>query len=271
MKKKELEQRLIEIDNRLKALGDLNTLLQQSQGLPTLISDTQTQKSNIEKFLNELPAHSEEINRLVAEAKGLNEQVTVRNNETSEISLQIGELQKKVEGLAEEAKVQLGVAANAKLASTFEQVKGDLGEDKWKWFKWLTWAVVILILATASIVVWQIKDEGTLYRLDFLIKLALTSPFVYFVVFVNREYNRTRSLIEEYTFKAAIARSFEAYKQIIQEADSGSAAKTLEFVIESIKDLYSSPMVNIKNNAIKEKSNSPDVLSKVQSIIPEEN
>src|SRR3989344_3419986 len=267
MNKKELEQKLIKIDDKLKALGDLDTLLQQSQNLPTLISDAQTKKSNIETFLNELPARSEEINRLTAEVKGLNEQVTARNSEVSELSKQTEELQKKVGELIEETKVQLGVAANAKLASTFEQVKGEFTTDKWKWFRWLVGAVVILIIATASVVVWQIKDVGTLYQLNFLVKLALTSPFVYFVVFINREYSRTRSLIEEYTFKAAIARSFEAYREIIQEADSEDAAKTLDFVIKSIADLYSSPMVNIKNNSLKEKENSPDILSRARSVV----
>lgn len=267
MKKKELEQKLIGVDAQLKALGDLNTLLQQSQNLPNLINDVQTKKSNIETLLRDLPTRSEELKNLTAEAKSLIEQVTIRGSEVSELSEQTKEVQKKVEELVEETKVQLGIAANAKLASTFEQVKGELVRDKLRWFWWLVGAVVILIIATASVVVWQIIDVGTLYQLNFLVKLALTSPFIYFVVFVNREYSRTRSLIEEYTFKAAIARSFEAYREIIRDTDSKDAAKTLEFVVKSISDLYSSPMVNIKNNALKEKENSPDILSRARSVV----
>jgi len=267
MTKKELDQKLIKIDTQLEALGDLNTLLQQSQSLPNLISDVQTKKSNIETFLNDLPTRSEELKNLIVEVKSLSEQVITRDSEVSELSKQTEELQEKAEELIEETKVQLGIAANAKLASTFEQVRGSLIQDKWKWFNWLIGATVALIIATALIVVWQIEDVGTLYKLNFLVKLALTSPFVYFVVFVNREYNRTRSLIEEYTFKAAIARSFEAYKEIIQNVDSDDAKKTLDFIIESITDLYSSPMVNIKNNSLKEKENSPDILSRARSVV----
>ena len=63
MNKKELDQKVVEIETKIKALGDLNVLVQQSQILPNLISDAQTGKTNIEKFLNELPAHSEEIGR----------------------------------------------------------------------------------------------------------------------------------------------------------------------------------------------------------------
>lgn len=267
MNKKELEQKLIEVDAQLKALGDLNVLLQQSRNLPNLISDFQAKKSDIETFLNDLPTRSEELKNLTTGVKNLNEEVTARDSEVSELSEQTKELQKKVEELIEETKVQLGVAANAKLASTFEQVKRELITDKQKWFLWLVGAVGVLIVATVSVVVWQIIDAGTLYKLNFLIKLALTSPFVYFVIFINREYSRTRSLIEEYTFKAAIARSFDAYKEIIQDTDSEDAKETLKFVIGSITDLYSSPMVNIKNNSLREKENSPDILSKARSVV----
>ena len=267
MDKKEIEQKLTEINEQLKVLGDLNTLLQQSKNLPDLISDVQAKKAEVETFLNDLPERSEELNRLTTEVKNLNEQATIHHGEVSELSEQTKELHKKVEELIKETKVQLGVAANAKLASTFERVKENLIGEKWKWFWWLVGAVVVLIIATVIVVIWQIKDVGTLYQLNFLVKLALTSPFVYFVVFINREYSRTRNLIEEYTFKAAIARSFEAYKEIIQSINSEDLTETLDFIIRSIKDLYSSPMVNIKNNTQKEKENSPDILSKVRSLI----
>ena len=77
-----------------------------------------------------------------------------------------------------------------------------------------------------------------------------------------------RSLIEEYTFKAALARSFEAYKEVVQSVDSEtSPIKTLAFILESIKSLYSSPMVNIKNNTHKEKENAQGILSSAHEII----
>ena len=74
------------MDAQLKALGDLNVLLQQSQNLPSLINDTQTKKTNIETFLSGLPARSEELSRLTTEVKDLNKQVTNRNSEVSELS-----------------------------------------------------------------------------------------------------------------------------------------------------------------------------------------
>lgn len=273
MNKRELEQRLVEIDAQLKALGDLNVLVQQSQGLPGLVSDTQTKKTTLETILGEIPIKKTELETLITDTKNLSEQVVTREEEVSALVIKVEELQEKVTQLIDQTKVQLGVAANAKLASTFEQVKTDLNIEKTKMFWWFVGVVSILALATALVVWWQVEESGTLYHLNFPVRIALLSPIVYFVVFINREYNRARNLIEEYTFKAAIARSFEAYREIVQGADSEDSAKTLDFILKSITDLYSSPMVNIKNNGGKEKENTPDMLSQiketVQSIVQE--
>lgn len=269
MRKEEILQKLTEVDEKLKAFGDLNALIQQGQSLPNLANDLELKKTNIESFLTDLPTRSEELNRLTGEVKSLSEQVTTRDVEVSELVTKTEELQGKAEKLVQETQVQLGVAANAKLASTFESVKDKLEKEKEIWFGWLKRAVGVLVVATGGVVLWQIKEVGTLYHLSFPIRLALLSPIVYSVVFVNREYSRARSLIEEYTFKAAVARSFEAYKEIVQSADSQTPpVRTVEFVIESIKNLYSSPMFNIKSNAHKEKENaSEDMPSIIRSTI----
>ena len=271
MNKKELQQALTEINQRLTALGDLNSLVQQGQSLPNLINDTQIKKTSIESFLSDLPTRSEELNRITTEVKSLNEQVVTRDGEVSDLVEKTKEVQQKVDGLIKETQVQLGVAANAKLASTFEGVKDELGREKGKWFWWLVGAVAALILATVGIVFWQIHENETIFELSFLIKIALTSPIVYFVVFTSREYGRVRNLIEEYTFKAAIARSFEAYKNIIEEIFSDYQVSTyqqkLDFILGAVTDLYSSPMKNIKENYVKEKENSPDLFSKIHSTV----
>ncbi|MDE2079490.1 MAG: hypothetical protein KGI73_03825, partial [Patescibacteria group bacterium] len=123
-----------------------------------------------------------------------------------------------------------------------------------------------------GIVAWQVLyEKAALFEVSFLIKIALTSPIVYFIVFINREYGRARNLIEEYAFKAAIARSFEAYKDIIEHIFEAQQPQTyqrkLDFILEAVTDLYSSPMRNIKDNHVHEKENSPDVFSKVHDAV----
>jgi hypothetical protein len=267
MNKKELQQTLIEIDSRLKAFGDLNELIVKAQSLPSVLSDAELKKTNIESFLNDLPTRSEELNRLTKEVKGLNEELASQKNDVSSSVEKIKELSQKVEALVEETRVQLGKAANEKLANSFEIVSSGLVKEKEAWYNRLVKSVLALIVASIIIVAWQVHEAKTLYELSFLIKVTLTSPFVYFVIFINREYSRTRSLIEEYIFKTSIARSFEAYKEIVESTDSEDLKKTLDFILDTTKDLYSSPMVNIKNNSQPEKENAPDILGPAKDLL----
>jgi hypothetical protein len=266
MNSKELKQKIIEIDAQLKALGDLNLLVQQSQALPGIVTDIQSKKTEFETLLSDVPDQIDDLENSISEAQDLTKNVKIQEEQVSVLYAKVDELQTKVNQLIEETRIQLGVASNAKLASTFEQVKDDLKIDKKNMFWWLFGSIGFLVIATVVVVLWQIKDVGTLYHLSFPVRVALLSPVVYFVVFINREYNRARNLIEEYTFKASIARSFEAYREIVQGADADST-KTLDFILKSITDLYSSPMVNIKKHSIKEKENAPEFVSQIQEIL----
>ena len=267
MNKKELQQTIEDISNRLNALGDLNDIINKAQSLPGIITDVDLKKTTIDSFLNDLPTRSEELNRLTKEVRDLSGELATQKEDVSSLVEQTKELNKKVESLVEETRVQLGKAANEKLANSFETVRNTLIEEKTTWYKRLVRSLILLIVASIVIVSWQVYEANTLYQLTFLIKLTLTSPFVYFVIFINREYSRTRGLIEEYTFKASIARSFEAYKEIVESADLEARKETLLFITETIKDLYSSPMVNIKKNNLEERENTPDMLSPAKGLL----
>lgn len=268
MNKKELEAKLAGIDQKLAALGDLSTLVQSGAQLPALISQAQTATTTAQAFLPQLETQQQTLKTLVEEIAALKTELTTKSGDFDELTTKTEELQTKTDSLRQETLTQLGLAASEKLSNSFEQVKVELGKEKDKWFSWLVGGVVVLVLATIAIALWQVKEQGTLYHLGFLIKIALTSPLVYFVVFVNREYNRVRSLIEEYTFKAAIARSFEAYKEILQDAFSEHQAlvyqKKLDFILEAVTGLYSSPMRNVKVNNAREKEISPDILTQLK-------
>lgn len=274
MNKKELEAKLTEIQQKLGALGDLNALLQSGAQLPTLVTQAQSTNTAAQELLPKLTAQQQALEALTKEISGLKEELETRNEEIGTLAEQTTTLQQKTDELKQQTLTQLGLAANEKLSNSFEQVKVELVKEKDKWFNWLVGGVVALVGAAGAIAVWQVQDVGTLYHLSFLIKIALTSPIVYFIIFVNREYSRARSLIEEYTFKAAIARSFEAYKEILQDAFSEQQAlvyqKKLDFILEAVAGLYSSPMRNVKANSTREKEISPDIISQLKGhILPD--
>lgn len=255
MNKKELTQKIVEIDQNLKTLGDLNTLVQnvssQKQIMDTLIAQLQSQKINIDA----IPIKKQELEDLVEKITTLKEDTIQQQSLTEEIKGNVDILKTKTEEIHNLSLEQLGIISNEKLSNSFDKVKGDLAIDNKKWFWWLFGSTLALIIVVIIIVFWQIKQGDTIFQISFLVKLALTSPIIFFEFFVNNEYSRSKKLIEEYEFKASIARSLEAYKEIIENLFSDKLddeyKKKLNFILESIGQLYSSPMRNIKENETK--------------------
>ncbi len=282
MKTKEVQQKLAEIDQNLKALGDLNALVQsftaQKQVMDTLITEVQAQKVNI----NAIPEKKAELETLVAEVTALKESTEEQQTLTEATRETVDALKTKSDEIHSLSLQQLGAISNEKLSNSFDKVKGDLKKDNEKWFEWLVGTSFGLLLAVAGIVIWQVAKGDTIFEISFLVKLALTSPIIFFEFFVNREYSRSKRLIEEYEFKASIARSLEAYKEIIEnlfaDQPGDEYKKKLDFILESIGQLYSSPMRNIKENESKNDkidkktmtilSDVKDIVSDVTGIVP---
>jgi hypothetical protein len=252
MRTKEVQQKLSDIDQNLKALGDLSTLMQsvaeQKQVMETLIAQLQAQKVNIDA----IPVKKQELDSLMQEVEELKESTIEQQNLTEGVKETVDALKVKTEEINKLSLEQLGTISNEKLSNSFDKVKVDLKTDNVKWFKWLVGTSIGLLVTVAGIVFWQVAKGDTIFEISFLVKLALTSPIIFFEFFVNREYSRSKRLIEEYEFKASIARSLEAYKEIIENlfADQPGEEykKKLDFILESIGQLYSSPMKNIKDN-----------------------
>ena len=274
MNKKELEQKIVELDQKLQALGDLSVLVQnatnQKQTMDTLIAGVQAQKANIDA----LPQKKEEFDKLVAEIETLKENTAEQHELAEEAKEEIETTKTKADEIHTLSLQQLGTISNEKLSNSFDKVRDELKTGNKKWFKWLLGTSGALVLAVAGIVIWQTLKGDTIFEVSFLVKLALTSPIIFFEFFVNREYTRSQRLIEEYEFKASIARSLEAYKEIIENlfADQPGEEykKKLDFILDSIGQLYSSPMKNIKENDSKgdkiDKKVTP-VLSDIKDIV----
>ncbi len=271
MTKKELEEMLRKIELRLGELGDLSVLVDEGNKLQLLAEDLTEQKEKLDVVLTKLPDDEEKLTDLTQQVVALKAELDKREKSTATLVDKTKELQIKTDELRQETLSQLGKASNEKLAHTFSVVQENLTKERDEWLKKLTKATGFLVFVTTVIVLWQVYETQTIYDLSFLTKIAITSPLIYAVVFFNREYARTRNLIEEYTFKSAIARSFEAYKEILDDAYSKQKLETqkekLAFILKSVSNLYSSPMQNIKDNHTSDEEISPDIFSSVKKFL----
>ncbi len=282
MKKKDLEQKLLEVDQKLQALGDLTTLMQgfstQKQTADAFIAEIQAKKPDIDA----IPTQKQNIDKLLVEVERLKAESKVQLTSNQEATVAIDAVKTKAEEIQKLSLDQLGVISNEKLSNSFEKVVVEMKQKNKEWFWWLLGTSGVLLLAIGGVVVWQTLKGGTIFEINFLVKLALTSPIIFFDFFVNRQYSRTQRLIEEYQFKASIARSLEAYKEIIvglfADQVGDEFKKKLDFILEAIGKVYSSPMDNIRNNDSKEtainktaaqvSSNIKEIVSDVTSVVP---
>ncbi|MDP4001736.1 MAG: hypothetical protein Q8P69_01680 [bacterium] len=282
MNKKELLQKVSEIDQKLQTLGDLTVLTQnlstQKEAMDLFISEAQVQKPAIDA----IPGKKQELEGLLSEVESLKtksiEQLTL-NQEAKDA---IDTLKTKADEIQKLSIDQLGIISNEKLSNSFDKIRNGLKEDNKKWFWWLFGTSVSLLLAIIVIVIWQTIRGDTIFEISFLVKLALTSPIILFEIFVAKQYGRVQRLIEEYEFKAAISRSLEAYKEIVvdlfKDKEGDEFKKKLDFILDAISKLYASPMANIKVNETKETpinktlmpilSDIKDIVSDVTGVVP---
>ena len=271
MNKKELEQKLIEIDAKLAMLGDINSLVvsanEKKQEMESLISSIKTHEETIDA----IPKKRDELNSLIQEVSELNKDVENKLSVLEVSKDSLNGLNLKAAEIQQLSLDQLGVISNEKLSNSFDKVTDNLKTKNVVWFQWLVGTSMLLMLAIIGIVIWQTLMDGTIFEIGFLVKLSLTSPIIFFEFFINREYSRSQRLIEEYEFKASIARSLEAYKEIIENLfsdrqDGEDYKKKLDFILGSIGQLYTSPMKNIKDNELNDALKDKALISLISEL-----
>ena len=257
MKKQELEEKLNRIELRLSQFEVLDTLVSDFQAkkiqFDSIVSNANAQQQNIDQ----IPFKRAEVESLVVDSQKLKEELQQRVASFEELETKLKSLEKKINKTDNLAREQLGMISNQKLSNSFDMQSTDLIAEKLKWFKWLVASTIFLLVVIIIIVWWQTRiEDNSIFELSFLVKLTLTSPIIFFAFFINREYARSQKLLEEYQFKASVARSFEAYKEIIENSFSDQIPmsndfneKKIDFILETISSLYVSPMRNICENS----------------------
>lgn len=257
MKKAELDQKLTNLESRINAFGDVGTKASEIDGYAVRAKEDATETSRIRDEINvirqEIEKDNETITEITNNASAEQEVISVQTEENKKLTEQLEELIKKVEGLTVEAENQLGSISAQVLSVAFENVSNKLEKSVNWWRRAVLIATLLLATAALLVVLWELslgKGDVSFTNSQFLLKLTLTSPFVFLVIFTARQYSREKKLFDEYTFKAAVSLSFEAFRKLIKLEDSaeGDHAAIVQFMINSITSIYSSPMDNITKN-----------------------
>jgi hypothetical protein len=231
------EQLTESLDSTQKASAHLATIQQtdttSSQLLATSKSNNSeivTLEGKIRDFFTAVDDYKKSISKTNEEAKT---NVAENKKETDDLITELT-------GLEDQIKDQLQKATGFSLFHSFQTRQAKLYNSKNFWLIALT-IVVGLSVGLTALIAFTTTD----FNIAFYLKLSMSLPLVYAIVFCSTQYTRERKLEEEYAFKSNISISLIPYQELVEKLVAKGKPEDREkfttFIIESIGKVFTSP------------------------------
>lgn len=239
--------------------ADMETVADEIRTSNTASSDakdkTLAYKAKVEAFVEEIGEHQKQIEKQDAEFKAF--QTTLDENSTKQQQY-LSEAHK----LIEKSKLALSYTTSVGLSSSFDaQCKEIKGWKSFKLWSWLV-AAAIGVIGVICIGVWLIygnhhANDGnvTSMWLQIIGKISMIPLLVTTIVFCANQYGKQKNLLEDYSYKLALAKSMVAFSEELREKDSERYKEYLSTVLnEILKDPLRTRIDPNKNKTTKGES-----------------
>lgn len=295
-KEEELEETLTRAEDIISDLNIHTQRAKQSEEEIGLKLENSTELQNqINALLATIQENRDNITEVLQEAKNSNNNIKEVENEVKTFFSKIEEYQTKIATFIKEteAKItlfmtntetiiatnqtqqieidnQLQKAVGASLFSTFAVRKGELNSNLNNWLIALGIIIAVLVGLSGWVAYDIIGDTTNWYKV--LIKVGISLPLMYMLVFISGRYTKERRLVEEYAFKSTISLALTPYADLIKKIeDAGADSKYRDFLISSIENIFSAPTDKAfgfnKYSTKKEETNQMKVLEDVMNLI----
>jgi len=149
---------------------------------------------------------------------------------------------------------QMNIPETDALWRVFEERKREVEESRDRWLRWFIANIVILFLVAVLIFIGL--TTGTGFAAASWLEFGVALPLVYSAIFFHAQHSKAREYLEEYSFKALVARSLGTCRKMLKEDMDGKSAdeqkKYLDFVIGSLKDLHTPPREIISKHPVRD-------------------
>jgi uncharacterized phage infection (PIP) family protein YhgE len=268
---KKLKDELLSVLDELKnsrdesndILAGIRTVQQESQTSNTAIKSAADEVSTTKDSVSQAKAQvDQEKDEILAQKTRINEEIS--KLDAAENKFQ--ELLKTVEEVKVETGKQLAVVTGGTLAESFHERQQQLRKVS------LIWLAVLAVATVGAVIIgWFIIDmvlkSGTSDIIKSLLRLAVTIPIFFAIFFSSSSFRRERELEEEYAFKSSVARSLAAYQKLLRdELPEGSNEQIMQFITNSINNIYSSPTERTKSITKKERGAMEAALAFIKEI-----
>lgn len=226
--KEELDELQEELENVADEIRTLNTASSEAK------DKTFAYKDEVEAFVEEIGEHQKNIEKQDTQLKAF--QTTL-----DEYSTKQQQYLSEAHKLIEDSKLALSYTTSVGLSSSFDaqckEIKG------WKSFKLWSWLVVsaVGVISVICIGVWLIygnhhANDGnvTSMWLQIIGKISMIPLLVTTIVFCANQYGKQKNLLEDYSYKLALAKSMVAFSEELREKDSERYKEYLSTVLNEI-------------------------------------
>lgn len=264
---KETKEELDELQEELEIVADeirtLNTASSEAK------DKTLANKAKVEDFVEEIGEHQKQIEKQDAQFEKF--KTTLEENSSKQ-----QEYLAEACNLIEKSKLALSYTTSVGLSSSFDaQCKEIKGWKSFKLWSWLV-AAAIGVIGVICIGVWLIygnhhANDGnvTSMWLQIIGKISMIPLLVTTIVFCANQYGKQKNLLEDYSYKLALAKSMVAFSEELREKDSERYKEYLSTVLnEILKDPLRTRIDPNKNMTTKgDTVLSKELLAGVEKII----
>lgn len=218
--------------------ADMETVADEIRTSNTASSDakdkTLANKAKVEAFVEEIGEHQKQIEKQDAQFEKF--KTTLEENSSKQ-----QEYLAEACNLIEKSKLALSYTTSVGLSSSFDaqckEIKG------WKSFKLWSWLVAsaVGVIGVICIGVWLINgnhhaNDGnvTSMWLQIIGKISMIPLLVTTIVFCANQYGKQKNLLEDYSYKLALAKSMVAFSEELREKDSERYKEYLSTVLNEI-------------------------------------
>jgi hypothetical protein len=153
------------------------------------------------------------------------------DNDNEGLEKELDKRLKKLREIEEEAKAVIDLSSDAGLASGFTQRGKEARKNKY-----ISLAVFVLALILLGTFNFNTIDFNKLHEITFqsiMIRLVINMPFIWIAIVSNINLNKYARLEEEYAHKESLAKSFERYKEQIEELDNERSKELMTTLLKT--------------------------------------
>lgn len=267
---KQSEETKEQLDNLKEELEGVAEEIRISQ---TASSEAKTKtiacRDKVEEFVEEINEYEKQIEKQKAQFEVFKE--TLEKN-----TIEQGKYLNEAFNLIEQSRLALSYTTSVGLSASFDaQCKSLRGRGGYKLWGWLI-ASAVSIIGVICIGVWlvngnhqAINGDVTSMWMQIIGRISMIPLLVTATVFCANQYSKQKNLLEDYSYKLALARSMVAFSEELREKDPD---KYREYLAKVLSEIHQDPLryrvdPNVKKNSSGIEKGMDNVLKVVESIV----